>query len=82
MSDNMLWNGIKVILSKYITETKEVRARKHKAKRVDKKWLKKYGFKNIQIPNKKFFHMIRENAICMHPKTFEKIKHLMEVKGV
>ena len=68
----MYYNGMEIILSEGITDAKKVRARKHKTKRIDKKFLKKYGYKDIQVWGKKMFVM--GNKIYMHPKVFAKIK--------
>lgn len=47
-----------------------VQARKHKKKRINKKWRKRYGMKEVQW--KKFF--VVEDKIYCHPKLVEKIK--------
>lgn len=66
-------NGKKVIISSYIT--KEVQCRKHKKKRINKKWLKKYGYK--RIPDDNTMYMIND-AIIMTQKCFDKISPLIE----
>lgn len=67
--------GMQIIVSNSIT--KEVRARKHKKRRIDKKWLKKYGYKHIP-DNNKILHI--ENSLYMTQKCYDKIKDQFEVK--
>lgn len=47
-----------------------VQARTHKKKRINKKWRKRYGVK--EIPWNKFY--IEGNRIYCHPKMAEKVK--------
>ena len=47
-----------------------VQARKHKKKRINKKWLKRYGMK--EVPWNKFY--IEGNKIYCHQKMIEKVK--------
>jgi hypothetical protein len=47
-----------------------VQARTHKKKRINKKWRKRYGVK--EIPWNKF--VIEGNRIYCHPKMIEKVK--------
>ena len=49
---------------------KLVQARTHKKKRINKKWRKRYGVR--EVPWKKFY--IDGNKIYCHPKMIEKIK--------
>lgn len=42
------WNDAKINLTYPIM----VQARRHKKKRINKKWLKKYGYKQIMVTNK------------------------------
>jgi hypothetical protein len=53
-----------------------VQARTHKKKRINKKWRKRYGFK--EIPWNKFY--IEGNRIYCHPKMIEKIKAEIYIK--
>jgi hypothetical protein len=48
----------------------KVQARRHKKKRINKKWRKRYGMK--EIPWNKFY--IEGNKIYCHPKLVEKVK--------
>ena len=56
--------GKPVIITDKIT--KKVRSRKHKKKRIDKKWLKRYGYKEVEDHSKILlingtFHMSQKN---------------------
>lgn len=64
------YNGIPVFVSKGIV--KSVQKRKHKKKRINKKWKKKYGLK--EVPCTVFADAI---GIFMHPKIYEKVKQLI-----
>lgn len=68
-----LLSGKRVIVSNSIT--KEVQCRKHKKKRINKKWLKKYGHK--RIPDNNAMYMVND-SIIMTQKCFDKISHLIE----
>jgi cupin superfamily acireductone dioxygenase involved in methionine salvage len=49
-----------------------IQAKKHNQKRINKKWLKKYGHKTVEVPSNKYFVM--GNKIIAHPDMIEKIK--------
>lgn len=57
-----------IICVPYMADTIQVRT--HKKKRINKKWRKRYGMK--EIPWNKFY--IFENKIFCHPKLAEKVK--------
>lgn len=61
------YNGIPVFVSE--GTVKFVQKRKHKKKRINKKWRKKYGLK--EVPAIIFANSI---GIFMHPKIYEKVK--------
>ena len=44
------FNEMPIVITDYITKT--VRKRTHKKKRIDKKWLKKYGYTEVQDESK------------------------------
>jgi hypothetical protein len=67
--------GMEIVISNSIT--KEVRARKHKKRRIDKKWLKKYGYKHMP-DNNTILHV--GNTLYMTKKCYDKIKNEYEVK--
>lgn len=60
--------GYPVIATEYMRENEQ--ARKHKKKRTNKKWLKRYGMRSV--PSKKM--VIFDGRIYCHPKLFDKIK--------
>ena len=65
------FNGMPIIINNYIT--KSVRCRKHKKRRIDKKWLKKYGYKEVQDDTKMY---VFEGKILMSQKCFDKLKKI------
>ena len=68
-----MFNGMPIIISNYIT--KKVRCRTHKKKRIDKKWLKRYGYKEIQDDTK--FYVFNESLI-MSQKCYDKLSSLID----
>jgi hypothetical protein len=56
-----LYNGLELIGSEYMVD--RVRARRNKKKRIDKKWLKRYGY--ISKPKKEVY--IVDRKIYGHP---------------
>ena len=61
--------GIKIIVTNAIT--KEVRRRTHRKKRIDKKWLKKYGYKEVQDHSK----IIQSgNYLFMSKQNYDRLK--------
>ena len=68
--------GMEIMISNSIT--KEVRARKHKKRRIDKKWLKKYGYKHIPDNNT----ILRVgNVLYMTQRCYDKIKDKLDIRG-
>ncbi|WP_346961277.1 hypothetical protein [Clostridium sp.] len=66
------FNGMQVVENKLFTKGSiQVPKRKHKKKRIQKKWMKKYGYRNIPIPMDDVY--ILNNTIYGHPKTIKKI---------
>jgi len=61
--------GIQVVESKYITDKKQIR--RHKSKRINKKWNKRYGCRYIDVPKKEVFQF--GNKIVGHSDTIKKI---------
>ena len=55
--------------------TKKVQNRTHKKKRINKKWMKKYGFKEVPDYGKVVVAM---GCIFAHPKTIAKIKYCID----
>ena len=58
--------------------TKEVQYRKHKKKRINKKWLKKYGCHEFNMMEHGKVMMASDGVIWMTKKTFQQIKNIME----
>lgn len=62
--------GYQVIAIPYMAD--RVQARTHKKKRINKKWRKRYGFR--EVPWKQFYIDTANMRIYCHPKIVEKIK--------
>ena len=69
--------GMQIIVTNSIT--KEIRVRKHKKRRIDKKWLKKYGYKHVP-DNNTILHTC--DSLYMTQKCYDKIKYQLEVKEI
>ena len=65
--------GYKILITEYIT--KDVQRRTHKKKRINKKWLKRYGMK-IVPDNTKI--LLVNNTLMMTAKCYEKLKKLTD----
>ena len=61
--------GYKILITEYIT--KDVQRRIHKKKRINKKWLKRYGMK-IVPDNTKI--LLVNNTLMMTGKCYEKLR--------
>lgn len=62
------FNGMKVIINDMLT--KGTRQKKtHKAKRINKKWRKKYGY--VSIPDKQIY--LFDNTIIGHSATIKRL---------
>lgn len=61
--------GMEMVENSMLIKGKTI-ARKHKKKRIQKKWLKKYGYKDIPDPKVYVF----DGKIIGHPKTLKKIE--------
>lgn len=65
--------GYKILITEYIT--KDIQRRTHKKKRINKKWLKRYGMK-IVPDNTKI--LLVNNTLMMTKKCYEKLKKLTD----
>ena len=74
MNFNFNYNGVPIIITNAITKT--VQARTHKKKRINKKWLKRYGYKEIQNENKTY--MIDGKLYIMTQRCYNKMKKILE----
>lgn len=63
------FDGFKLIETDVIT--KEVQVRKHKKKRINKKWAKRYGFKKVPDYGR---IVVIDGYIYAQPRVIEKIK--------
>ena len=68
-----LYNGVPIIITNAITKT--VQARTHKKKRINKKWLKRYGYKEVQDENKTY--MI-DGKLYMTQRCYNKMKSILK----
>ena len=73
MNFNFNYNGVPIIITNAITKT--VQARTHKKKRINKKWLKRYGYKEVQDENKTY--MI-DGKLYMTQRCYNKMKKILE----
>ena len=72
--------GFRLIASDAIV--KKVQARTHKKKRINKKWLKRHGLK--EVPDYDTVYVgtpMGEKYIIAQPKTIEKIKEYVKTYG-
>ena len=66
-------NGMPIIITNAITKT--IRCRTHKKKRIDKKWLKRYGYKEVQDDTK--MYMVN-GLLYMSQKCYNKLSSLID----
>jgi hypothetical protein len=71
------FNGFPVKTTSMLQKTITEPIKRNRNKRINKKWIKKYGYRSRQIPDKKVY--ILNNCIYGHPKTIEKLIKAMEV---
>lgn len=69
-----LFGGTTIVTSKHLSKYKSVQARTHKKKRINKKWRKKYGFKQVEVFSGKSYVM--NNKIIMSPYDAKKIERM------
>jgi hypothetical protein len=70
MTSIEIFGGRKIIITDAIT--KKVRKRTHKKKRIDKKWLKRYGYKEVQDHSKMY---VTDDYIFMSKQNYEKLEN-------
>lgn len=66
-------NGMRVFTTNMIT--KDVQSRKHRKKRINKKWLKRYGYKIVPDDTKIY---ATNDAIFMTKRCFHRLKKQIE----
>lgn len=62
-------NGKRVIITNMIT--KDTQAREHRKKRINKKWLKRYGYKSVPDDTKVY---MTNDAIFMTKRCLQELK--------
>lgn len=65
----LFYNGMAVIENSHLTD--KVQSKRHHKKRINKKWLKRYGYK--YVPSKKIFFF--NNQFIMHPTLIKQLKN-------
>ena len=77
----IMYSGIKVVTTDFMRVW--VQARTHKKARINKKWLKRHGYK--QVPDMNTIHIAdvpgMGRVLFCHPKLYEKIKGALEEMG-
>ena len=58
--------------------TKEIQCRKHRKKRINKKWRKRYGTIELNSMSHGEIIMMDNGVLWMTKKTFEKVKKMTE----
>ena len=61
--------GMEIIITELIT--KDIQRRKHKKRRINKKWLKRYGYKCVPDNDK---IILSDNKLYMAKGSYEKVK--------
>lgn len=69
-------NGIRICTTNMIT--KDVQARKHKKKRINKKWLKRYGYKCVPDDTKAY---MMNGTLFMTKRCYQKLKKHIDNGG-
>lgn len=69
-------NGIRIFTTNMIT--KDVQARKHKKKRINKKWLKRYGYKCVPDDTKVY---ATNDMLFMTKRCYQKLKKHIDSGG-
>ena len=63
-------NGMQVIISEYVDEYESIPAKRHRRKRIQKKWAKRWGWKKIMI---KASILRMGDSLIMSSKSYEKL---------
>ena len=64
-------DSVKIILDARLYTVSGEPARKHKKRRIQKKWLKRYGLKKIPDTN---LYFVEGNTVIMHPAMYEQLE--------
>lgn len=75
--------GVPLIVSEHCTSDEWVQARPHRKKRINKKWLKRYGRIHPPLQGMIMAKMgERRTVIYCHPRFFKKFRKLLEEQGL
>lgn len=70
------FSGYKIIVTEYCCDC--IQTRKHKKKRTNKKWLKRYGKKFVPKKEIIITNLGRDKFIFCHPKYWDKFQSFLE----
>ena len=70
------YNGTPIVITNAIT--KKVRSRTHRKKRIDKKWLKRYGYKDVTDHSKT---LLVNGTLYMSQKIYDRLKEELAKMG-
>lgn len=70
------YNGIPIVITNAIT--KKVRSRTNRKKRIDKKWLKRYGYKDVTNHSKT---LLVNGTLYMSQKIYDRLKEELAKMG-
>ena len=71
---NYLLSGMPVIVTDYLFEKETIPKKRHKKKRIQKKWIKKYGYtKHIN-----YRVLIMDNKMYCHSKAIKRLQELIK----
>lgn len=74
----LMYNGVRIVATDFMRVW--VQARTHKKARINKKWLKRYGYK--QVPDMSTVRMAdvpgMGRVLFCHPKLYERLKQALE----
>lgn len=76
-----LFCGVRIVGNCYLTKSEQ--ARKHRKKRINKKWLKRYGYR--QVPDLSCAYIMDDpvhgKTLICHPRLIDKLKLRIEREG-
>ena len=71
------FGGMDIIITERIT--KDIQRRKHKKRRINKKWLKRYGYKCVPDDDK---IIMSNNKLFMTKGAYERVKKVSKVVDI
>ena len=60
----VFWNGIKIIIAPEEFFFNRVRVKKHRKRRIDKKWEKRYGYKTVPSKRQCYYAEPVHSVVC------------------